>query len=199
MTQSTLRTLELDEALAQLEQGALWIDLRTLPAYLEVHVPTSLALGYEFGPGMAGRARDCLPLAAPLVLMRSANANMLHAAASLRGKGFDVLGEVDDAVNGWARDGERGKLVSTDLKEGPVPPAQPVLDVGDPGRRRFAEAVQIPIEQLWERSDELKGESNATVLCGHGVRAAIAIGMLERIDVGARLWRNVDQPQKGSR
>ena len=78
MTQSTLRTLELDEALAHADQGALWIDLRTLPAYLEVHVPTSLALGYEFGPGMAGRARDCLPLSAPLVLMRSAERE--HAA-----------------------------------------------------------------------------------------------------------------------
>jgi rhodanese-related sulfurtransferase len=199
MTQSTLRTLDLDEALTRVEQGALWIDLRTLPAYLEVHVPTSLALGYEFGPGMAGRARDCLPLSAPLVLMRSANANMLHAAASLRGKGFNVLGEVDDAVNGWARTVERGKLVSTDLKEGPVPPAQPVLDVGDAGRRRFAEAVSIPIEELWERVDELKGESHTTVLCGHGVRAALAIGMLERIDVDARMWRNVDQPEKASR
>ena len=124
---------------------------------------------------------------------------MLHAAASLRGKGFNVLGEVDDAVNGWARATERGKLVSTDLKEGPVPPAQPVLDVGDPGRRRFAEAVRIPLEELWERIDELKGESHTTVLCGHAVRAALAIGMLERINVDARLWRNVDAPEKAGR
>ena len=196
MVQSTLRTIELDDALAQAERGALWVDLRTLPQYLEVHVPKSMGLVYEFGPGMAGRARDCLPLSAPLILMHSENANMLHAAASLRGKGFNVVGEVEDAVNGWARAHERGKLVSTDMSEGPVPPFQPVLDVGDSGRRRYSDSVAIPIEHLWERVDEMKRESVVSVLSGRGMRAALAVGMLERVGVNSRLWRNVDEPEQ---
>lgn len=194
MVQSTLREIGFDEALAHVDRGASLIDLRELDAYLEVHLPGSIGLGYEFGPGMAGRARDCLPLSVPLVLMRSDNANMLHAAASLRGKGFNVIGEVDNALNLWANG--HGKLATTDLSEGPVPPTQPVLDVGDAGRRPYSDSLQVPIETLWDRTGELRGEAVVTVLCGRGLRAALALGMLERVGVDTRLWRNVDQPSK---
>lgn len=194
MAQTTLQEIGFDDALAQVERGAALIDLRILDAYLEVHVPASIGLSYEFGPGMAGRARDCIPLSVPLILMESDNANMLHAAASLRGKGFDVVGEVRDGLNLWANG--HGKLASTDLKEGPVPPTHPVLDVGDFGRRAFADAVEIPVEVLWPRVDEFRSEALVSILCGRGLRAALAVGMLERVGVDSRLWRNVDQPSR---
>ena len=195
MAQTTLQTITLDDALAQVDRGALLVDLRMAPEYLEVHIPGSIGLVYEFGPGMSGRARDCIPLHIPLILLASDNANMHHAAASLRGKGFSVVGEVEGALNLWA-DGH-GKLESTDLTEGPVPPSEPVLDVGDFGRRRHENSLDIPIEVLWSRMEELRGERSVTVLCGKGLRAALAVGILERVDVGVRLWRNVDEPGAG--
>jgi rhodanese-related sulfurtransferase len=191
MVQTTLRTIEFDDALDAVDRGAAFLDLRELDDYLEVHVPGSLGLGYEFGPGMPGRARDCIPLSVPVLLLRSENANLPHAAASLRGKGFNVVGVVDDALNQWA---ERGKLITTELTEGPVPPGEPVVDVGDAGRRRHADALEIPIETLWSRVDDLSDETDVTVLCGRALRAALAVGMFERVGVETRLWRNSDGP-----
>lgn len=196
MTQTTLRNMSFEEAVQSVKEGAALIDLRDVASYLDVHVPGSIALVYEFGPGMAGRARDCIPLSVPLVLMTSDAANMLHAAASLRGKGFDVRGEVENALNLWGR--TQGGLASTDLVERPVPPSAPVLDVGDFGRRRYDDALEVPIEQLWTRAEELRGENNITILCGRGVRAALAIGILERVGIAPRLWRNVDGPQSAA-
>jgi rhodanese-related sulfurtransferase len=189
MVTTTLRTIGFDEALQHLDDGAALIDLRDAPAYLDVHIPGSLDLVYEFGPGMAGRARDCIPLSVPLVLIRSEDVNMLHSAASLRGKGFNVLGQVGNALNRWSEGGRR--LASSEFLDAPVPPDGRLIDVEDPGRRAHEGAESIPIEELWDRSGELKGEGVVTVLCGRGVRAALAVGMLERIGVPeVRLWRN---------
>ena len=90
----TLRRLPFEEALAAVDTGAAFVDLRPTDAYLEVHIPASLALLYERGPGMASRARDCLPLDLPLVLVDLGELDYVHAAASLRGKGFTVLGSI---------------------------------------------------------------------------------------------------------
>src|SRR5688500_8840487 len=108
MVTTTLRTIPFDEAVDRVDRGAAFVDLRDAPSYLDGHVPGSLGLVYEFGPGMAGRARDCIPLSVPLVLIRTEGVNMLHSAASLRGKGFNVLGEVENALNLWS--GRGGSL-----------------------------------------------------------------------------------------
>jgi rhodanese-related sulfurtransferase len=115
LMKSTLRTLEFDEALAQHDEGATFVDLRRVDSYLEVHIPGSLSLQYEFGPGLASRARDCLPLSLALILIETPDADMTNAAASLRGKGFEVLGVVDDGVNQWAA--TRGSPASTEIIE----------------------------------------------------------------------------------
>lgn len=187
-----MRKLSFEEALDRVDAGAAFVDLRDVPSYLDVHLPGSLALVYEFGPGMAGRARDCIPLSVPLVLISDEKVNMLHAAASLRGKGFNVVGEVGDALNLWSQNG--GKLASTPSDQGPKAPAGTILDVSDPGRRKHEGTVDVPIEHLWKRRHELDGEKEVTILCGKGVRAGLAVGMLEQIGIdGLRLWRNADR------
>jgi rhodanese-related sulfurtransferase len=179
---TTLRTLDFDEALAAVDRGAAFVDLRPTAAYLDVHVPGSLGLLYEFGPGMAQRARDCIPLDVPLILLDLDHAELVHATASLRGKGFTVLGEVDDGVNAWAE--RRGALASTEVAARSSRPDGTVLDVGDPGAKRANEATVIPVERLWSRADEFAGAQRVVIVAGYGVRAALAIGMLER--AGAR-------------
>lgn len=110
---TSLKTLGFDEALAAVDQGAAFVDLRPTAAYLDAHVPGSFGLLYEFGPGMAQRARDCIPLDVPLILLDLDHGDLVHATASLRGKGFTVLGQVDDAINAWAE--RRGTPGSTEL------------------------------------------------------------------------------------
>ena len=49
-----LRSLDFDEAMDRVDSGAAFVDLRPVQAYLDVHIPGSLELLYEFGPGFAG-------------------------------------------------------------------------------------------------------------------------------------------------
>jgi rhodanese-related sulfurtransferase len=178
---TTLKALDLDHALGHLDDGAAFVDLRPPPAYLEVHIAGSLALLYEFGPGMAARARDCLPLSLPLILLEWHGADMAHAAASLRGKGFSVLGGLEDGINRWAA--ARGAPASTEVTSAPGQPPGTVIDVGDPGAPRAEAAVRIPAERLWGRVTEIEGDPPFVIPSGAGVRAALAVGILERAEL----------------
>lgn len=179
---TTVKDLSFDDALAAVEDdGAAFVDLRPIDAYLDVHIPGSLALLYEFGPGMASRARDCIPLELPLVLLDLGYGDITNAAAALRGKGFSVLGAVTDAINAWAH--ARGNPASTDVHEGPDAPNGTVLDVGDPGANAPDGALRIPADTLFRRLDEVKGNGRVIIAAGYGVRAALAVGALERAGV----------------
>ncbi|HEX2240308.1 MAG TPA: rhodanese-like domain-containing protein [Actinomycetota bacterium] len=171
-----LRVISLSDALAH-EDAAL-LDLRPVDEYLDLHIPGSLALGYESGPGMAGRARDCLPLDVPLVLLEDQRAEMLNATAALRGKGFTVLGVVQEALASWGS--LRGVPASTDVYEGEEPPPGTVLDVGDPGVRIVEGALRVPVEKLWAEAAGLDASGRYVIVAGYGVRAGLAVGILER-------------------
>ena len=171
---TTLKDLSFDEAKHFVEDGAAFIDLRPAPAYLDVHIPGSLALVFEFGPGLASRARDCLPLDLPLVLLEEEGVDSAHVAASLRGKGFDVIGSVRDGLTEWGR--VHGPPRSTEVVT-EVPGGATVLDVGDAGGLPPEDATRIPVEQLWIRTSEVNGP--VVVVGGFGVRAALAVGILE--------------------
>lgn len=191
---TTLRELDIERGDALVAEGAAYVDLRGTHEYLDVHIPGSLSLLYEFGPGMATRARDCLPLDLPLLLLSSPEADMSNAAAALRGKGFTVFGRVDDALQGWAA--SHGTPASTEVIEGPDAPEGTVLDVADPGVIPPEGGRHIPIDHLWARAAELAGEQ-VVVAAGHGVRAALAVGMLERAGVGEVVfWKTRARPPK---
>jgi rhodanese-related sulfurtransferase len=176
-TRTTLRELPFAVALQAVDEGGAFLDLRPVDAYLEVHIPGSLNLVYEWGPGMAGRARDCLPLGLPLVILDPGEVDCSHAAASLRGKGFTVLGSVSDGINKWAA--ERGVPKSTEVLRGSDAPDGTILDVGDPGGGHSPNWLHIPSDRLWSRLDELSQATPIIVAAGYGVRAALALGVLE--------------------
>jgi rhodanese-related sulfurtransferase len=187
---ATLKELAFPEAVRLVDEGAAFVDLRPLDDYLDVHIAGSLELLYEAGPGMAARARDCLPLELPLVLLGDATVDSVHAAASLRGKGFTVLGLADDALNQWAS--ERGPLASTEVRRGDNPPAPTVLDVGDPGAKRVDGSLRIPIERLWRRVEDVPKGQRIAIAGGYGVRAALAVGMLERAGIAEVVfWKSM--------
>jgi rhodanese-related sulfurtransferase len=183
LTRRSVQELPFEEASAAVDHGAAFVDLRPIESYLEVHIRGSLALLYESGPGMASRARDCLPLSLPLVLLDLGHGDLVNAAASLRGKGFAVLGMVPDGINQWAAAG--GSPVSTEI----VGPGRGlVLDVGDPGADPGEGAQRIPVESLWSSAAELDSDESITVASGYGVRAALAVGILERFGHDVAVW-----------
>ncbi|MDP9066907.1 MAG: hypothetical protein M3N53_00985 [Actinomycetota bacterium] len=181
LSTSTLKELSLSSALGAVDEGAAFVDLRPVRNYLDVHIPRSLSLQYENGPGFQSRARDCIPLDIPLVLLHDEAADMIWAAACLRGRGFAVLGTVQDGLNAWAN--VHGTPASTEIYRGPQPRRARVLDVTDPGTTGATDATTIPIEQLWGRAPELKDERRVVVAFGYGVRAALAVGILERTGI----------------
>lgn len=179
MLSQTVKPLSFSSAMGHVHKGAAFVDLRPVDDYLDVHIPESLSLLYEFGPGMASRARDCIPLELPLVLLDLGHGDMTNAAASLRGKGFNVLGVIEDGVNEWSK--WHGTPASTEVHQGAAPSEGTVLHVGDPGTPTIeGNVVPIPIERLWRRVDEVNTRGRIYVAAGYGPRAALAVGMLER-------------------
>ncbi len=175
----SLRALTAVQTRRILDEGGLLIDLRPVDDYLDGHLPGSISLLFEDGPGLGGRARDLLPLDARLVLVEDASYPLERAAEMLRGKGFDVPGylpwRVDSAVSG-------------DLSETPSLTVDEagglrLLDVADPGTLPVEGVATIPVERLWTRPSELDPKARLGVLAGWGVRAATAVGILERLGI----------------
>ena len=184
---TTVRELSLDEGLGRLDAGAALVDLRPVGDYLGSHIPGALALAYEFGPGLSSRARDCLPLDLTLVLLDPGGIDIRNAAAALRGKGFTVVGSLSGALEAWP--GARGALRSTQAIGPGEMPSGRVLDVGDPDAAPPPDALSIPIEHFYRRATELEGVSPVTVAAGRGVRAALAVGILEQHGLeDVRFW-----------
>ena len=175
---TTLKRLGFDEALEMVERGGAFFDLRPTAAYLEAHVPGALDVVYESGPGMATRARDCLPLSIPYVLLDLGHGDLNLAAAALRGKGFNVVGSVQDSLNQWA--GKGHTIASSEVVTAPEPPPGTLLHVSDPGATAPEGAVTIPADDLWPRCGELDRGGRVVVVAGWGVRAGLAVGILER-------------------
>jgi rhodanese-related sulfurtransferase len=178
---TTLKGLSSDEALALIDGGSAFVDLRSVDEYLDVHIPGSLSLQYESGPGLAGRARDCLPLALPLIVLDLGAGDAVGVAAALRGKGFTVAGAIDDGLNRWAA---ARSLASTETVRSRVAPVGgTILDLGDKGAQRDSADIHIPLERLWENTEDLADEDGIVIAAGYGVRAALAVGILERAGI----------------
>lgn len=179
---ASLKSLDFDDALALVDAGAAFADLRPVDDYLDVHIPGSLSLEYESGPGLAGRARDCLPLDLTLIVLDLGSGEPAGAAAALQGKGFDVAGSVDDGLNRWVA--ARANLISTETVRSRVAPVGgTIVDLGDRGAQREAAEIHIPLEQLWDRVAELEGQDGIVIAAGYGVRAALGVGILERAGI----------------
>ena len=187
---TSIKELTAEVAAAEVDAGGAFIDVRPVAAYLDVHVPGSLSLQYEFGPGFPGRARDCIPLEIPLVLLAEEGVDAHEIAGALRGKGFAVIGVVPGGVGAW---GERfGSPASTEVVDGPRPIQGAVVHVGDPGAPHVDNATRIPIENMWASASRFAHRKEVTIAAGKGVRAALAVGMLERAGVSnITFWRCV--------
>jgi rhodanese-related sulfurtransferase len=177
---STLRPLTAARVRELLAGDALAIDLRPIGDYLAGHIHGSIPLLFEAGPGLGGRARDLLPLDARLVLLDDDVSPVERAADSFRGKGFDVVGVLAGGASSWP-----DPLVTTPVIQlADAPDVLALIDVSDPGTALppgHGVGASIPVERLWEESGELGRNWDLGVLAGYGVRAAAAVGILEKL------------------
>ncbi|MGH2718426.1 MAG: rhodanese-like domain-containing protein [Actinomycetota bacterium] len=180
MAETTLRALSADRVRQLVRGEGIVIDLRPPTDYLSAHIPGSIPLLYEAGPGLGGRARDLLPLDARLVILEDATSPLDKAADALQGKGYEVVGYFPGGVAAWP-DAAGGTPV---LPLGNAQPGMRLVDVADPGTQPPAGwpgLLRIPAEELWSRSAELDRDERLGVLAGWGVRACAAVGILEHL------------------
>jgi rhodanese-related sulfurtransferase len=173
-----LRSIDIQRARELLSGAGLLIDLRPIDQYLDRHVRGSIPLLYEAGPGLGGRARDLLPLDARLLLLQDDSSPLEDAAASFRGKGFDVVGLVEGGVSKWPYS-EVTSTPSVPSEQWQTP--HELINVADPGTIRAGTSLFIPVETLWTRTSELDPGFHYGVMAGWGVRAAAAVGILEKL------------------
>jgi rhodanese-related sulfurtransferase len=175
---TTLRALTPDRVRQVLRAEGLAIDLRQPQEYLAAHIPGSIPLLYEAGPGLGGRARDLLPLDSRLVLLEDATTPLDNAADAFMGKGYEVVGYLPGGVTAWPVPLGGTPVIAL----ANTPPDLGLLDVADPGTQVSAGTVQrIPAERLWTQAGTLDRDVALGVLAGWGIRAAAAIGILEHL------------------
>jgi rhodanese-related sulfurtransferase len=175
---ASLKSLPIEHSQAHVDAGACYIDLRSVSEYLDVHILGSICLQYERGPGMYSRARDCIPLDVPFLLLNDGSCDVEEVAAGLRGKGFAVNGALAGGVRAWSE--SYGTPASTEIITTSDAPSGLVLDVADTRVRRWADAQHLPIENLWTNAGSIEDPEGVVILAGQGVRAVLAVGMFER-------------------
>jgi rhodanese-related sulfurtransferase len=163
------------------EQQGLLIDIREVDDYIAGHIRGSISNLWEAGTGFATRARDLLPLDSPLIMVEHPDLPTEDAAQQLRGKGFDVVGALAGGIEGWP---EPSEVVATRVLEvDELPGDLFYLHVYDPGTQAPQSPFHIAVERLWERFGEISDYRRIGVLAGYGVRAAAAVGILERLGI----------------
>ena len=175
-----LRTLSAARVAEILAGDGLVVDLRPIDTYLAAHIRGSVPLLYEAGPGLGGRARDLLPLDARLIVLDDGASPLDRAVDSFRGKGFEVVGAVAGDPETWPG----GPVATPVVALTDAPGTLALIDVADPGTvvpSEYGVGARIPAELLWDRAGELGRTMQLGVLAGWGVRAAAAVGILEKL------------------
>jgi hydroxyacylglutathione hydrolase len=186
MMEHQLKPLDVDVVLALQAVGAQVLDVRDPTEYARAHLTGSLNIG--LGGSYATWAGTILDRDKPIVIVAEPGR---HEEAAMR------LGRIGfDSVTGFLRDGISALESRTDLMTGTervtpadaasalgsaVPPV--VLDVRAPkewGQVRIEGSLNIPLNHLVERIEEVPAGRPVLVHCAGGYRSSIAAGLLQR-------------------
>ena len=171
------------------------IDLRTQGKAVEGRIPRAVPITYE---QLEDRIDD-IPRKAPIVLYSDNEEEAMNALEDLRYEGFKNVSLVDGNYQGWVASGgeiEKGPVSSTEIKwvrklgKGEVSVAEfrkavlgelPdtfVLDVRTKEEVAengiFKNTVNIPLDEIGKRLDEIPKDKRIFVHCSTGARADLA-------------------------
>ncbi|HKE86293.1 MAG TPA: MBL fold metallo-hydrolase [Vicinamibacterales bacterium] len=205
-----LKPLSVDVVLALQSTGAQVLDVRDPAEYARAHLVGSLNIGLN--GSYATWAGTILDKDKPIVIVAEP-AREEEAAMRLGRIGFDSLvGYLRDGIS--ALEATPELMAGTDrrspaeihaLLQSPDPPL--VLDVRNPkelASGRIEDSVNVPLNHLRERMQELPRDRKVLVHCAGGYRSSIAAGMLQQqgIDVieltgGIGAWEAAGLPTAG--
>lgn len=203
-----LQAVAPQELKAMLDRGATALDVRPTADFVAGHVPrsVSIALSGQF----ASWAGAVLGLAAKPVLVAATAEQIDEARVRLARVGIeDVVGYLDDGVEGWRAAGLPVDSVAqisvqnlaSKLNEGGID----VLDVRREGEYQaghIAGADWHPLDRMKAVLPEMRRDTQVAVHCAGGYRSVIAISLLQRagyhnvVDIagGFDAWKKAELP-----
>jgi hydroxyacylglutathione hydrolase len=179
-----LQPVELEEVLRLGEAGAQVLDVRDPTEYAKGHLAGSINIGlsgqYATWAGtVLDRAKPIVIIAEPgreqEAALRLGRIGFDHVGGYLR-EGMQALSERPDLV--WPTERVTPQLAANELA-GTTPPL--LLDIRNPrewAARRIARSVNIPLNHLRERIDEVPRDRRIAVHCAGGYRSSIAASIL---------------------
>jgi rhodanese-related sulfurtransferase/glyoxylase-like metal-dependent hydrolase (beta-lactamase superfamily II) len=184
-----LKPIELGEVLALGDRGAQLIDVREPADFAKGHLAGSLNIG--LGGQYATWAGTLLDRAKPIVIiaepgreqeaaLRLGRIGFDHVRGYLRG-GMEALADRPDLV--WPTE-RIGVLIALEELESPAAPV--VLDVRNPGEwndRHIRGSINLPLNHLQERIDEVPRNRRIIVHCAGGYRSSIAASILHQYGI----------------
>jgi hydroxyacylglutathione hydrolase len=186
MIEDQLKPLDIDLVLALQSTGAQILDVRDAAEYARAHLIGSLNIGLN--GSYATWAGTILDKDKPIVIVAEPDREA-EAAMRLGRIGFDSL--VGFLRGGIAALESRKELLTGTDRRNPAevqallasssPPL--VLDVRNPkevAEKRLEGSVNIPLNHLRERLDELPKGRTVMVHCAGGYRSSIAAGLLQQ-------------------
>jgi len=185
-----VRAIEASDAAALVQDGAILVDLRSPEAFAAGH-PTG-AINIGFGTRVGYWAGWIVPPGSRLVLLPSDPQQSGEISRQLLRVGFDdVAGCVAGGFEAW---NDAGAAISTlelisarELRDRLTRREQLTLvDVRSPREWRLGhidESINIPVGDLVNRADELRGPSIVATICESGYRSSLASSLLLRAGV----------------
>ena len=183
--------MKVDEALAEIESGAVLLDVRPPLTFAREHVKGSVNLQFNRAD-LADRAEMALPEGLRIIIVAESDVTATSAVELLRDAGFWVLGHLHDGLQGWKDAGEPTASLDVmtveDIQRDPD--AVQVIDARERFEFKYAHiagAQLLPSMEAFEKANELPGERPLAVVCGDQVRSATVASILLRAGRDARL------------
>jgi len=193
--------LSASEFAARRDKGALVVDVRSVDAYSQGHIPG--ALSNPFRDAFAVWLGWLVDLDAPLLFVLGGEPLERVVEESWL-VGFErFAGVLDGGIETWAAAGyelARSEFVGGAGAREAMAAGAVAIDIRE--RDEFASghvdgAVHIPLGELPERTGEVPRDRPLVLYCGHGERASSAVSILEQaghrqlinIDGGFDAWR----------
>jgi hydroxyacylglutathione hydrolase len=184
-----LHPVALDEVIRQGDAGAQVLDVRDAAEFAKGHLAGSINIG--LGGQYATWAGTLLDRAKPIVIVAEPGREQ-EAALRLGRIGFDhvwgyldggmaALAERPDLV--WPTERVSAAMVAEELASS-EPPV--VLDIRNPrewGARHIPESLNIPLNHIQERLEEVPRGRRIAVHCAGGYRSSIAVSILHQYGI----------------
>ncbi|HMF64713.1 MAG TPA: rhodanese-like domain-containing protein [Edaphobacter sp.] len=184
--QQILQPVELEEVIEMGDAGAQILDVRDAAEYAKGHMAGSINIG--LGGQYATWAGTVLDSTRPIVIIAEPGREQ-EAALRLGRIGFDhVKGYLRDGMAAlagrqdlvWSTERVSALMLAEELAS-QDPPL--VIDIRTPrewSERHLGESINLPLNQLQERMEEIPRNRRIAVHCAGGYRSSIAVSILNQ-------------------